>query len=574
MSNKLYINGDDVSKDVTDGLKTLTIDIGLNTTTKTVGKVLSNQIEVKGNTYTYLKDLFFKKCDSWQNTVRSKFRTRICGGLSIDTEIDSKGMNWCPDKERIDFVLKSAEQSGECYTRLDSELIGSNGFAEKYDFPVVYFVDQPNWIQWTLWILTIPIRGLFLKIDLALKFLCGAINVVRNILGRGDLDCNNILTGALFEDFDTWITGTGRWTVSPLIRDMIEYQAANCNLKFRSSILNNSASPYYNLSLFCLTGGEYGDSDGVKPSKVNNFEIFKANEPIYTTIQLLDELGQVFNADYRIIGNELIFERYDYFDKQATIKLLNTKDYCLDDPICISWDNLDDCAYGDYAYTDDPYDAEGNSVKKIYYREILEFNKPYNPVQKGKCQSLLNFSAARFMFDIKSFRDRSFFKWRRNMDELRDGGQSLLGKLFETQGVIRKNDLVLSSSVLSTHKLLILENNFKRNDAQIIKKKIGSIGGKSYYVYNYPMHLNEEGDYDELTKGFLYLDNPRLKKDRFKVSDFEVDCDCSIINGAINNFQQFYIQTPIGKAIPEKITIEFKETKVRLKFQNIRGFCN
>jgi len=321
-----------------------------------------------------------------------------------------------------------------------------------------------------------------------------------------------------------------------------------------------------------LTGGIHGTFKNT--SKAERLRVLEANKPLWTTIDLLEKLKNVFAADYRIIDGVLYFERLDYFDKIRNTKLLNTKDYCLEDSICIEYDNLDDCAYGEYQYSDDFYDKEGQAIKAYQYKGILDFNKPYNPNQKGKCQRLIDFSAARFMFDRVSYEDKGFFNFRRKMDEFRDGEDSFFADVFfDNEGLVRTRDLTLSGNTLSTHKLLVLEDGFDYNDAQTIRKPYKKDNGKQFWVYNYPMHIDSEADYNELTKDFLWIDNPRLKKDRYKLSDFEVECDCGLIGVILKNFQNIYIQTPICKAIPQIINISFENSKIRISFKNIIGLC-
>jgi hypothetical protein len=569
MSNKIFINNLDVSGDVLEGLEEFTIELGLNSSTKTIGKALSSDITVEGNAYKYLREYFFSNCNNWIKTLPSLFRTSICNGINIPCEINAEGLKENISKDQITFNLKSSDEVGRAYARLDSEYITDNGFIEMNDTPIMYYVDQPNWMMWVLFYLTIQIRVFFNAIDVFVRAICKAIDLIPGV----DLNCDKLLTSAIFSTFDTWITGTGRWAPAPLIREIINYQCQQAGLKFKSSILNDPTSSRYNLALLCLTGGEHGDYKDTSRPEVAR--VLKANEPLYTTISLLQELSQVFAADYRIIDDTLYFERVDYFDEIRTQRIFNIKDVCPEDDIEREFKTINACAVGVYGYTQDAFDQDGNSTIKIHYEGKVEYNLPYNPSQKGKCNRQLNFGPARFMFDRKAFEKRGFFNFTKFMDEFRDGPESFLSEVFfDNEGVVRKFDLVLSSSQLSLHKLLVLESGFNRKDAAVIKTPLDKKGKKQYWVYNSPMHINEDAEYAELVKDFYRdVDNPRLNQQRYKLSDIEISCNCDYVSQIINDFQRIFIETEFGKAIPNTAQIIFTKSDITIVFSDIIVSC-
>ncbi len=127
--NKLFIQGADYT-DHLIGLDDLEIEVGLNTSTNTIGKVLSTQITAKEAPYNILKDFFFNSCDSWVKSMKALFVADICDGFKIESEITSEGIEYFPQSNKIDFNLKSSDQVSKAYARLDSEYITENGFAE------------------------------------------------------------------------------------------------------------------------------------------------------------------------------------------------------------------------------------------------------------------------------------------------------------------------------------------------------------------------------------------------------------------------------------------------------------
>lgn len=562
--NRVYINGADVSDDITEGLEDITLELGLNTSTKTIGKVLSTDMTATGSTYEYLRDLFFKKCGDWTNTATGLFQTSICGGIEVETKITSEGVEWCPEDEEIRFNLKSEDEISRAYARLDSEYITENGFRDTNDTPIMYYASQPNWIQWTLLLATIQIRFILNLIDTTINTLCEAVT-----LGFGKCKLN--LSATLFRTFDTWITGLGRWTVAPLVREILVHQCNAVGLTFSSSIFEPTSSRY-NLAYLCLEGGEHGDYKDT--SRVRRLEVFEANAPAKTTIELLTELGQVFNADFRIIGSTLHFERVDYFDDIRTKKLLNTEDFCLDDPICISHYTKDACAYGEYSYTNDAFDLAGNGTMRLHYADRYTFNEdPYNPAQKGKCARSFAFGPARFMFDEKLRQTKGFFNYELVLDGFRRDPEGLgffIENFFTLDGIHRNNDLILTGNMLAYPKLLVLENNFDRLDAKVIKRKTATTpnGKGQYFVYNEPMHV------EQLFNDFLFLDNPRINNRRYEIADFTIECDCEVIKDVIKNFHNLYIENPHTKIIPEKIAVQITDNKASVTFSGLIGLCN
>jgi hypothetical protein len=204
----------------------------------------------------------------------------------------------------------------------------------------------------------------------------------------------------------------------------------------------------------------------------------------------------------------------------------------------------------------------------------MEFNIPYNSAQKGRCKRLLNFAPARYMFDRKSYDNNSFFNFERLMDEFRDGEETVVGAaLFASEAPIRKNDIVLTSGTLSHEKLLVLENDFNRNDAATIKMPYKKKGSKQYYLYNMPMHIDEFAEFPELCKDFYFLDNPRIRYDKYIMDDVEISCSCDYVNACLKNFQKLYFETTYGKAIPGSVLISITKDEVKLTFKDIKILC-
>jgi len=424
--------------------------------------------------------------------------------------------------------------------------------------------------------MTWTIRVIANYLDLLQQAICKVIT-----LGFGR--CNTFLSKRLFAKLDTWLTGLGRWSTAPLIREILEYHTGKAGISFVSSILKDPNSIYYNIALFVLERGIHGSYKDVSHSK--RIEVLTGNNPIWTIIDLLQNLVKVFEGyDYRIIDRVLYFEKKEYFDKLTKIKIFDIQEKC---PKNINYFyNIDEMiAYGEFTFTQDAFDQEGNKALD-YYKTILEFNNPYSPAQKGKLIRQIPFSPARFMFDPLSYEITGYLDAEHMIDEFRDGPDNFfINYLFENEGLIRKYDLIITGNTLSIPKILILENKFNRNDALIIKKKYKTRLGKQYWLYNYPLLFQESKDSEteegELIPGipgalteFAKTANPRGKKDIMQMTGFEIDCDCKAIGKILEEFQTIYIQTHKGKGVPEWINIKLSKNNVKIQISNLRILCN
>ncbi len=573
MANRLFINGQDITSDVVN-LKEFEIEIGLNPSSKTIVKTLSQSVEVTGATFEMLKEYFFTRCNGADKTLKAIFKTDICGGMVIPLEITSEGLILSDDS--ITLLLKSVDEDDKAYDKLDSTYWFEDGFVGAYKLPLVYYADQPNLFSWVIIILITPLRVFFSVTETLWKAVCNV-----GSLGGLLFDCDFDLTSKIFGTVDTWLTGLGRWATAPLVREILTYQCQNAGLIFSSSILQESSSAYYNLGLFQMETGVRGSFKDTSDEK--RISVTLDNARLWTVTDLLNALKITFEAEYRIINGVLYFEQESYFDDLVSQKLFHVKDKCTENKVEYTYSNETQAAYGEFAFQMDAYDTEGNKMIG-YYKQKLEFNNPYNPAQKGKLTRFSEFGAPRFMFDILSYRKTGFFDWESLIDEFRDGPETFIESFLANDGVIRKYDLILAGNMLSAPKLLVFENNFNRNDALVIKKPYQKRNGKQYWMYNFHLMYKEsldkyenteliEGVRGSLTNEYAITADPRLKKDRMYIDQIEIDCDCDVVTKLLKSFQTCYIQTMYGRGIPESATIGFNENKITVTISGIRIVC-
>lgn len=566
--NQLFISGRDVTDDVTD-FSEFTLEVGYNAN-KTIVTKLSEHFRFNSDTDTYklLRDTFFNDCNGLDKELKGQFKTTICGGIVVPLTITVTDAVYC--KEYIEVLMQSDDDDDNAYSKIDSTYWFDNDFGSAFDIPIMYFAVQPSFLSWVIVLLVAPIRVALNAIDKAINIVCKAVTL-GELLG----DCDVNLSGAVFRKLDNWLLGVGRWACAPLVREIITYQCSQAGLLFHSSILNDPASPYYNLAFFDLATGEKGSYKNT--SAAERRRILYGNSYLMTTLELVQKLSEIFEADYKIIDGTLYIETKAYFD------LLKNKEIAKSDDCTLFSYNLSDRqAYGVFSFADDYLDKEGNKAKKIY-STILEWNNPPSLSQKGKLERMHPFGKSRFMFDQFSHDKEGFFDIEYLIDELRDGPDKLLENFLGTDNIIRKKDLCISEDMLSYPKLIVLEDNFTRSDAAAIRKTYKRRNGKQFYIYNYPLLYKESGDKDingQLVKGekgdlAYYADkaNPRLSNDLMMIDTLEIECSCIAVSNLVNNFHQCYIRTPYGKGSPESASIKFAKGKIMITFEQIVINC-
>lgn len=566
--NSVYIGGEKVNDDTSD-LDEFTIDIGYDTETRSYTNTISKTITVIGDTFKNVKD-YFLKCGSIE-PLNALYTTDSCGGVQVPLVLKEEGVRIYPDAQQAEVTLQSLTEENVIFNKLSTTLWYENDFVQNKEIPVVFYGDQPNWIQWAVYLLTFTIRIILNLIDNVLNTICEIVT-----LSFGNCKIN--LSGAVFRRLDNWLTGLGRWATAPLFRDIFEYQCSQCGAGFSSSILQNTELPYHNLAMFHLDAGEYGSHENL--TKKEKQRILLKNAPLLTVIDLLDMLKPVFNADYRIVNNTLYFEEVSFFEDLADVEIANLHEHC-DYDYYYETEIDKNYAYGYFEFSRDAYDREGNQMLP-YYKLVIPYTDDYNGKERGKRDyHSIRFSVPRFMFDQKSREVSGFFDWQYQIDRFRTGANSVFeDHLFQNDGIKRTRDLLISGNMLSVPKLLILEPNFNYDDAHTIRRALDS----EFYEYNYPLYYK-----DELEKtsengtesvpaihGALATYAQTFKEQSGKkhiIPSITIECDCEVVKSALENFESIYLTTHLGKGIAERGEATISDKGIKITFENVRIKC-
>lgn len=384
----------------------------------------------------------------------------------------------------------------------------------------------------------IVIRILTLVIAL-LALIVLAVNAIINLVTFGlvdllpDLDFSDIeaiveFPTSLIKDLGDFIHGCKKGHPAPYARDYLTHVCEACGLKFRSSILNDPNSPYYNtVYLYAPV------SDGVE----TYVPWIDDNKPLLTGEALLEEISQIFDGDYAIVdnGSTLIFERWDFFTKTPPLQFLDARlgpqKYEPNNDIinvCFSFPSKPLPAFGNFKYTLDGVDWAGNEAKKEY-SDIVDWNLPLEKYPQFKGEALYNipYAPARFRFDgIK--RDPHIF-WQRYARLflapywglypfmlLAFGGDPIT--LITPDSDKFDRALLLPLGVTTQPKLLILGDTTLEN-AKVVRINTND---SDVYRYNTPMWISaplEESELRGINTVDKYVPQPNLYTEFFKTED-------------------------------------------------------
>ncbi len=552
------------------GMDKFDIDIVENST-KTISRSISSNITLKGPAYDLINQIFFSSCSGFLVELPVSLTIDICGGTTFVGKITAEGTQIDEDKKEAKILIKGKTEEATALSKLSQDYLWENGFIESANLPVIHFTKQTVSTINLLFlrqIITLVLQPLTILSKAIAGFIVGLCNTADWIVFWKDIKCPKFedvdFIDNIIERFDNAMTGNGSWAPGMYVRDFINYQCNIAGINFSSSILNNPASQYYNLALWSLTAGKKGDIEDKSKSKI--IELATENSPLMSTVDFLESIKDAFGADYKIVNGTLYFEPIDFFNKFRT--------YEVDNGQCnnvFEFDVFETYAYLEAYYTNDQYDMEGSKVFQKFYQTKIDFNDPPIEAQKGKKSVLLKYSPTRFMFDAETLRKDGFFDIDLDLDFFK-AGMSLTS--IRNQGVRRRNDMIITSDVLSEYKLLVLEPRTDLLDAQIVKKEIPNgirnPFNAKFFDYNYPLHFTKDG-----LEPFLEKFNPRLTTRSMLQQRAEITCNCDVIEQIIQNPYSIYINTKKGKGYPSsyKIQVDEKENKVKLIFEKIYIDC-
>ena len=518
-------------------------------------KSYSNELTFYEDGYDILKTALIDDPNGYINEVNAEVYDECCGKLVFSGVIRGDSIDWCEPECWVTCQMVEKEPFLDC---VKSTLIADNynDFLSRQQKKVRYCVEmKPEFItevllfiyailSTILTIVLIPIAAAVFVIQTIAFLICQFVCAIPGTPCNSDT-CEG---GTWTNPEDTWDEITGwlddlqnrliqcQWYhPTALVRDYIQNVCDKCGLTFQSSILNDPASPYYNLLLFSAPVRK-----GYKPSESNGL-LMTENIPIETLDTLMQRhLKPLFNARYWIIDGVFIFERKDYFENTNTWidseQLLNDGKI-LNNRICFSWIDEKKYAYATYTYLQDGSDLISYEAANRY-NEIVEWNNPPSPAQEG-------FMENQFLSGIARFRDDYA-----GIDTFATFNVGFFNAVFGNAIDNSRNLLLMSQHTAFNYKFLIWDATSPVNNA-LIKRDYssaftdGPVGpvtnwyplNNDYSVadnqsvlpnklFNYPMWFNEGGT-NNLYTLFHYINNPRVPGNKVYDFSFTFEFDCA-----------------------------------------------
>lgn len=518
-----------------------------------------------GADYTYIYNKLVLAPNAINDSITLTFVDDCCNNTQYLFLIKPESLKWCDNSCEITANAVEYTPDSKAYNCFESTLIWDdwNGFKSASHPRMKYCLEyRPSILQdfaLIIGVATLSMIGAFIPVLATIATIVGTINTIINVLNTlpgvnlstiGGLGGTGSVLQWMFNTYNSFgsiVAGCGYEHPSPLVRDYINNVCNKCGIAFSSSILNetNPSMPnneYYNLVYFSapIKSGRINLPYFVKPL----VPFIEDNQPIHNGKSLMDELKQPFNAEWDISNGVVRFERRDFFQNQIPWFDATTYDSSKIISQCYEWSSKRRPAYADIQYQKDAVDWCGSEAW-ARWSDIVEWNSPPNPVQKGAFTKMFPYSPARFRDDGIERDVLGDYNW------LPFGvGASIIAN---------NNAMIMNSGTSFTPKLLIWDTSTSNvNDARVISYNKGGVAK----AFNYPMWVdaNYSGNlYDR----FWAIENPNNSS--FSGFDFTIELifDCTTLN-ALNISGTVLTSKGLSKTI-DSIDVDFSSGTMTIK---------
>ncbi len=510
-----------------------------------------------GDEYAYIYQKLVTDANALDNTVEIKWVDRCCGqNKEFPFIIKSESLTWCEGECKIKASAVEFSENSKKYDCIKNTVVFDNwnGFQTQTHPKISYCIEfRPSILQDSIIILAIIVNFILIilyPIVLIVQIVVSVINAiiaVVNALGGSideiDFD-GNASTNVLqeYENFrdrlNEFMIGCGRKHPSPLVRKYAENVCGKCGLAYQSSIFNNVNSQYYNTVYFNAPV-----TKGNLSSDPSNF--IDKNKPLLTGMKYFNQLNEAVNGKWRIIGNNLIHERRDYFQTGNIWLDLLTYDPEKIISICYTWTGRPRYALGHFEYSKDATDWIGNEAVDRW-SDIVEWNFPPSSTQKDEYLRYLPYSAARF-------RDDGIER-----DVLSDyQGAPFVGPIIQQYD----NVMIMNNGTAFNPKLLIWDGNDTENGKIQTNYGTAAQGLPNDEKYNLPFWIDANIAQGNSLYDFWRIENPREQAFSFFKVSVELVYDCDTYNN--RDIDGIFV-TPRGQAQTTLIEINEKSGTMKI----------
>lgn len=525
--------------------------------TSNMDKGSSDQITFVNKAYLYIKAWMNDSVSAALNGIEVKIQVEV--GVFTGFVIKNDGLDFCDDDTcTMEIMLK---QKDEQYSCIQTTLIADNHsgmFSGSYQHPRMAYCNEfrPSWLLTVLWTIlatqALVNQIIYVSIYPVLMIVYAIVKFLRKLGFKMNMD-EPIKPHELREQMLQQMVqagGCGREHPAPLVRDFISNVCSKCGVNVNQSsipLFFDPKSDYYNLTMLSAEVKK-----GVKQSNDWQYWI-DDNKPLVTLDMFLNDLKAVFNAKWYVKNNTLYFSRKDFDEIPGYLYDFTGADKNLIiEGICYTWNERKKKAYANCGYTADAYDSLSTDAK-TRFNDIVEYNKPVNPLLEGEDNKIVNsFASGRFR------QDGIYGDYINEAMKNVWIGAVLTGGLANIYLVPLRNRLagykgalIMQNDTLILPKLLIWDGQSRRNarvkythtfNANMpVANPIYNPSGQSYRDIH-----NEDIDYDD-----YYNENNRLY-------NWDMAFDANFIGNLYDRFHQIddpRVNPPMNKSFELKIAL-------------------
>lgn len=567
---KLLINGELIDPKDYSGARGTQITISSNEERGLNSAVVQQEYTVRGRAYEIVYNELINDPQGKIKSIPVKIYEDECCDedvLLFEGIIRGDTVEWCfgDCEARVNFIEFTEEI--EKLNCLKSTMVYDNhsGFQQQIHPKFVYCVEiRPNFTAYAVLVLGVALNNIVLFLTPVLAGLALVMTIIGNIINvLNEIPGVNISSPNFDSSFtQNWntlqslidiinenIIGCGRRHPSPLVRSYVNNVCSKCGVQFSSTILNNPQSDYHWLC--------YMSAPVEKGTRNTQVMYIMENKPNLTLDLFLDQLIIAFNGDYRLTGNTLEFERKDFFWNGNPFVSFET---LLDagrivGKLCLSWRDEETPAFVKLEYQPDAVDATGNEALDRY-NDIVEWNQPFNPLQKGFKQVSLPFSPARFRGDGIDTDILGQFAWHPSL------GQT-----------INQHDrvMIIEKGISFNPKLLIWDQQSSAF-ARVRRFNVPGFAVPQNENYNFPMLFNTHNASPNtaypvnqpntgLYPRFYSIDNPKLINDQGLEWSFTFRYTCDALQQVKD---ARYVTLPMGTGRILRSVVNLDEQTITL----------
>lgn len=564
---KIELNGSLITGRI-DGIEQFTITYRRRNEEGNLSASFSSELTFYDDGWDLIYPILINNPNGFNNSITVKIYDDCCGKAVFNGIIRGDSIDWCSNGCYVSANIIEEEAALNCVksTLIWDNWNTSNPFLQR-DVPIIRYCleTRPQFLAELLFLIGIivgtVINLIFLPVIVVLKFF--------SLFSGNDAAADAVIEAR--DSIANFFIQCGKFHPSAYLRDYIKNVCEKCGLTFNSSILNGDSKPY------AVWGNIYYDavlmSAPVEKGRAElstNFKLISKNVPNETLDTLMTNyLEPLFNAEYRIVGSTLYFERKDFFQNTTAwidFGQLLSNNKIHGDKVCWSWIDKPRPSFGDFEYSMDSIDYVGNEALDAY-NDIVEWNPaPVNKSQSGPWNVNPQLGASRYrgdgidpasVFDSGLIRGLSFLLTISSVN-----GSNPFNSYVNAMTLAQHNfalyKIVIydpSSGKLGTNSGRVKTYNNTGFTGGNVVSGSAQLGGS---VFNYPMWFMEKTLTGTPAKNnlyplFHYIDNPRLPGTTNFNFDFTFDFDCdsfdtfsfdktvgglnlngSIVNGKIN----------------------------------------